>query len=294
MAMKNPVGRANYEPNSWSGEEGGPRECPHTGYTSVPQKVEGEKRRLRAESFRDHYSQARQFYRSQTPVEQRHMRDALVFELSKVETPAIRKRVVGHLLHVDEDLATGVASGLGLNELPEAPTAAAEPKDLGVSDALSILKNSGETFAGRTVGILVSDGADIQVLNALRSALEKEGAYAAIVAPKVGGIEASDGTRVEADEQVEGGPSVLFDAVAIVTTAEGAASLASMPSARDFLSDALAHFKFIGYVAAAEPLFDRVGAEMGGDDGQIALDGDGAAGDFVAACRSQRYWEREP
>ncbi|WP_405283053.1 catalase [Gaopeijia maritima] len=294
MAMKNPVGRANYEPNSWSGQEAGPRECPHTGYTSFPQRVEGEKRRLRAESFRDHYSQARQFYRSQTPVEQRHMRDALVFELSKVETPAIRRRVVGHLLHVDEGLAEAVADGLGLDDLPAAPTPAAEPRDLEVSDALSILKNTGGTFAGRKVGVLVSDGADIGTLDALRAALDEEGASMAIVAPKIGGIEASDGSWIEADEQVEGGPSVLFDAVAIVTTEEGAAALASMPAARGFLSDALAHFKFIGWVEEAEPLFQRVGAEIGGDDGQIAVGGDDGAGSFVEACRSLRFWDREP
>jgi catalase len=294
MAMKNPVGRANYEPNSWDGQEGGPRECPHTGYTSFPQTVDGEKRRLRPESFRDHYSQARQFYRSQTPVEQGHMHEALVFELSKVETPAIRRRVVGHLRHVDEGLAKRVADGLGLDRLPDAPTAAAEPRDLDASDALSILKNPGRTFAGRKVGILVSDGADAELLGALRKALEEEGAAAAIVAPKVGGIEASDGSRVAADEQVEGGPSVLFDAVAVVTSEDGAAELASMPAARDFLSDALAHFKFIGFVEAARPLFDRIRAEAGADRGQIALHGRESATRFVQSCRAHRFWDRTP
>ena len=44
--------------------------------------------RIRPESFADHYSQARMFYRSQSPLEQAHMASALVFELSKVETPA--------------------------------------------------------------------------------------------------------------------------------------------------------------------------------------------------------------
>jgi catalase len=52
--------------------------------------------RLRPESFADHYSQARQFYISQTGAEQRHIASALTFELSKVETPAIRERMVSH------------------------------------------------------------------------------------------------------------------------------------------------------------------------------------------------------
>jgi catalase len=66
MAVANPVTRANYEPNSWDVAEGGPREDPATGFRSYPAQEGGEKRRLRPDSFADHYSQARQFYLSQT------------------------------------------------------------------------------------------------------------------------------------------------------------------------------------------------------------------------------------
>lgn len=111
------------------------------GYTSYPEEESGPKLRQRSETFADHYSQARQFFISQTPVEQTHMRDAFVFELSKVETPAIRARMVSHLLHVDQALAEGVASGLGLSPLPE-PARAARlvVEGLEPSPALSILK----------------------------------------------------------------------------------------------------------------------------------------------------------
>ena len=109
----------NYEPNSWGAANGGPRECHQTGFQSFPAHEEGDKLRVRSESFADHYSQARQFYISQTPVEQRHIADALVFELSKVETPDIRSRVVSHLPNVDETLAEMVAQGLGLRKMPE-------------------------------------------------------------------------------------------------------------------------------------------------------------------------------
>ncbi|HAJ42543.1 MAG TPA: catalase HPII, partial [Alcanivorax sp.] len=94
MAMENPKGRANYEPNSWGGAEGGPRENPQRGFHSYPAEEAGTKQRLRPESFSDHYSQARQFFISQTEVEQDHITDALVFELSKVDTVAIRARMV--------------------------------------------------------------------------------------------------------------------------------------------------------------------------------------------------------
>src|SRR4051794_28097053 len=84
MTLNNPVGRVNYEPNSWPAEARGPREDPETGFHSFPDVATGGKRRLRPESFADHYSQARQFYLSQLPVEQQHIADAFVFELSKV------------------------------------------------------------------------------------------------------------------------------------------------------------------------------------------------------------------
>ena len=101
MAMHNPKGRVNYEPNS-RGAAGGPREDPEIGFRSFPAEEAGEKLRQRAESFADHYSQARQFYISQTKVEQNHIAAALVFELSKVEEPAIRERMVSHLPNIDQ------------------------------------------------------------------------------------------------------------------------------------------------------------------------------------------------
>ncbi|RZI56642.1 MAG: catalase, partial [Zymomonas sp.] len=84
MAMRNPVGRVNYEPNSWGPTQGGPREDPVRGFRSFEEEADGPKQRTRSESFADHYSQARQFFVSQTPIEQKHIGDALVFELSKV------------------------------------------------------------------------------------------------------------------------------------------------------------------------------------------------------------------
>ena len=90
------------------------RETPQRGFRSFAADESGERGRIRAESFADHYSQARQFYRSQTEPEQAHIASALVFELSKVDTPAVRERMVGHLCMIDDDLAARVADGLGL------------------------------------------------------------------------------------------------------------------------------------------------------------------------------------
>ena len=292
MAMHNPVGRVNYQPNSW-GE--GPRESPVKGFRHFPAEEQGQKMRLRPESFADHYSQARQFYISQTPAEQRHIANALTFELSKVEKPVIRERVVSHLLNIDETLASTVAAKLGLKTMPKPADAAVETRqDLEPSPALSILLNGPERFEGRKLGILVTDGVDAALLKALTSAVTKEKAMVEIIAPKVGGVTASDGSWVVAQQMIDGGPSVLYDAVAVLPSPEAVDELATEATARDFVADAFQHCKFIGHVEAAMPLLKKAGIADSLDEGVIAL---GSAKDvtaFVKELGKLRLWSREP
>ncbi|MEO5923848.1 MAG: catalase [Bryobacteraceae bacterium] len=292
MAMVNPKGRANYEPNSWGAPEGGPRECHEKGFRSFPAEEQGLKVRERPESFADHYSQARQFYISQTPTEQGHISSALIFELSKVERLAIRERVVSHLPHIDIGLADRVTEGLGMRNTIEVAVAARSPRmDLKASKALSIMANGPKSFAGRKVGVLLTDGTDSQVFGRLKSAIEAEGAIVEVIAPKVGGVTAKDGSNIGAQQKLGGGPSVLYDAVAVIPSAKGCEALLTNPDARDFLSDAYTHLKFIGYIETAQPLLEKVGLQI--DEGFISLTGAKGAATFVTACRKLRLWERE-
>src|SRR6185312_13522953 len=161
---------------------------------------------------------------------------------SKVERPDIRALMVGHLLNVDEALAKKVATGLRLKELPK-PTDPARPvnKSLKPSAALSIIGNAPETFAGRKIGALISDGVDVRLLEALKKAAEKEGATLKLIAPAIGGVEASDGSWIEAHEKIDGGPSVLFDAIALLISEDAVDTLVAEASVRDFIADAFVH-----------------------------------------------------
>ena len=292
MAFANPKGRVNYEPNSWGAAAGGPRESPEKGFTSFPAEEEGQKLRVRSETFADHYSQARQFYLSQTPVEQGHIAAAFTFELSKVETVAIRARMVSHLLNVDQGLAKKVADGLRLREMPK-PAEPARPvvTTLKPSPSLSMLANPPGTFKGRKLGVLVSDGVDAVLLGAVQAAFKQEGAVVKLVAPMVGGVEASDGTWIEADEKIDGGPSVVFDAVAVLLSPQGATLLADEATARDFVADAFAHCKFIAHSAATLPLLQKAGIVP--DAGVIALNAAKDAAAFATTCGKLRFWDRE-
>lgn len=290
MQTRVPIGRANYEPNSLdqAGEPAGPREDPKGGFRSFPQPVDGAKVRLRADAFADHYSQARMFFRSQTPIEQAHMASALVFELSKVRLEHVRTRVMANLRNVDEDLAQRVAAGLAM-VLPDRSQPASAPFMMPESPALRIVGKYPDSLEGRAVAILVTDGADGAMLYAVREAIRVEGAMVKVIAPKIGGVTLNDGTQLPADGQLAGSPSVLFDAVILLLSDNGCAELLKESAAIDFVQDAFVHLKAIGFTAAAQPLLDRCGVQP--DSGIVDLK-PGVDG-FLPPART-RQWDREP
>ncbi|HEX5095004.1 MAG TPA: catalase [Acidimicrobiia bacterium] len=294
MTVSNPTSRANYEPNSWPESIGGPREDPETGFTSYPATEGGDKRRVRAELFADHYSQARQFYVSQTPVEQQHIADAFVFELSKVQRPDIRVRMVANLLNVDPDLAATVSAGIGIREQIEASTPARAPiTDLEPSPALSIIMNGPDSIAGRKIGVLVTDGVDKELLTQLQGMTAAQGALVELVGPRVAGVETQRGDLITTTQMIEGGPSVLYDVVAIMGAAPGIDALAENAAAKDFVTDAFAHCKFVGFTAGSTPLLDAAGVPYQSDDGFVPIDDLAAIATFLDRAGQLRTWARE-
>ncbi|MBT9612875.1 MAG: catalase [Burkholderiales bacterium] len=284
MQMAQPAGRVAYEPNSLS--ENSPRETPK-GFHSAAVTETGEKGRIRAESFADHYSQARQFYLSQTTYEQAHIASALVFELSKVEHLHIREAMVGHLRHIEKDLAQRVAAGLGFDKMPDAPVAAAPVQKMAPSPALQTIGKMKDTLMGRAIGILIADGSDGAVIKKIKKAATDAGASVKIIAPKVGGAKLADGTMLAADGQLAGTPSVLFDAVAIILSDESAKALSVESAAIDFVRDAFAHLKAIAADQGGQALLKR--AHVGQDAGVVDTSDIDA---FITAAKT-RQWDRE-
>ena len=285
MQMAQPMGRVSYEPNTLA--EDSPREQPSVGFHSAAADETGAKGRIRAERFADHYSQARQFYRSQSSYEQAHLASALVFELSKVEHPHIREAMVGHLRHIEEDLAQRVASALGMAELPPAPATAVAVQELPPSPALQLIGKMKDTLEGRVIGLLVADGSDGESIDAVTKAVIAAGAKVKRVAPIVGEAKLADGSRLMIDGQLAGTPSVLFDAVAIILSDEAAALLSKDAAAVDFVRDAFGHLKAIGVDKGGEALLKAVG--INDDPGVMAI---GALESFITAAKT-RQWERE-
>ena len=202
--------------------------------------------------------------------------------------------MVSHLRNIDDDLARTVAAGLWIAKLPPAAEAALPTNtDLEPSPALSILENGPESFAGRKLGIVVADGTSAADVTALVEAVTAAKATAEVIAPAVGGAKADDGSMLVANGQLAGNPSVVFDAVAIVVNEAGAKVLAEIPAARDFVADAFAHCKFIGYSPEARPLLERALGGFTPDRGTIALGEDADAERFVEVLGHLRLWSRE-
>ena len=287
MQMTVPKGRANYEPNSLhlAGEPGGPREDQVNGFHTFPAEEKGPKLRIRAESFADHYTQARMFWRSLDKAEQDHTASAYVFELSKCSLEHVRLAMMANLRNVDEDLAKRVAAGLAM-ELPPASPTKVPVQEMAPSPAVRIINGpmDKKSLNGKPVGILFADGTDAAELDRVKSSVKQAGGHPVLIAPKVGAVKLSDGSTVKADAQLYGAPSASVEACAVVLSDAGCKAMLKEGAAVQWVMDAFGHAKAIGYSAAAKPLLDKAGVET--DAGITDLAG------FVEAAKT-RYWARE-
>ncbi|MEZ4431599.1 MAG: catalase [bacterium] len=283
-------GRVSYNPSSL---EDYPRESPERGFDSVPRRIEGAAQRIRSASFRDHYSQARQFWISQTPPEQDHIVNGFAFELGKVETIKVRTRMLGHLRHVHEDLAARVADALGMpGQIDDIEPAAPVREDVPPSPPLSMIATAPLSIKGRKIGVLVADGIRGALLDAIKAAVEAEGAMVEFVAPKVGGFTTADGSHRSAHHALSGAPSVIFDAVIVAPGRDGVPTLAREAATTAWIHDAFGHLKVIGYVPDARDLLHR--AHVEDDDGVIQIGAKDAIARFINAAKRHRIWDREP
>ena len=239
-------GRVAYEPNSLAG--GCPFQAGSKGFVSFPEPMEPGSHKVRGkpERFAEHYAQARLFFTSQTPVEQTHIVNAFRFELSRVQVPAIRERMVAGLRNVDEGLAAAVAQGLGIRQLPEPLPKVLEQDivpEITESPALSLMARPGDgSIRTRRVAILVADGVT-EPLAALAKKLFAKGAVPRFVGSRLGAVEAS-GKEIEVDVPVDAAPSVLFDAV-IIPGGAAAERLAADGRMVEFVKDSSATAKRI-------------------------------------------------
>jgi catalase len=309
-------GRVSYHPNSLGGGCPFQAKIAEGGFSSFNERVDAHKVRERSESFADHFGQAKLFFNSQTPTEKSHIVRALRFELGKVETTAIRVRMLGLLSQVDMQLAERVAEGLGasvppiletpINKgvSPENELGNQEPRSIDSSvessEALSMIKNptNSSTIASRKVAIICADGVSAASVMNIKNILVKEDAKGFVIAKNLGSVLTDEGGAIPVDFSLITTSSVLFDAV-YIPHSEGLNDLAQNDDVLEFLNDAYKHCKVIGADGQAIGVLSETpfASKLNNDDPGIILYSDPAteafALDFINAMATHRIWERE-
>lgn len=318
-------GATSYEPNTLRGG------CPFQagadmgGFTSYAERIDARKIRARSASFFDHFSQATLFFNSQSGPEKGHIIRALRFELGKLETPAIRERMLGLLAQVDKGLARSVAEGLGMS-VPaklDKPLNMSIPADgdprkfqpkrvtqaIEVSPTLSMINNPNfpkDTIKTRKIAVLLADGFDDDAVAEMSKALLTAGAAPKTIAPRLGVVTGANGTELKVDCSFLTGASVLFDAVYVPGGDASVDALRRQEEAQEFVSEAYKHCKAIAANGAgvgflAKSLGEKfsetntTGKLVAADKGVVtsrATVTPGFATEFIKAI-AERHWERE-
>ena len=294
-------GRVSYEPNSLAGG------CPFQagasrGFTSFPERVSEDKVRGKPEKFAEHFAQARMFFISQTAVEQEHIIKAFRFELTRVQTQAIRERVVSLLVNVDARLAEGVAKGLGMLLPKAAPVVALTPvPEMAASLPLSLLSRPGDgTVTTRRVAILVAPGVDGASARGVYAGLVAAGAVPRFVGEHLGQVDAVGGAPINVEISIEAGPSVLYDAVVIPDGQAAVEKLCKNADAVDFIKQQYRHCKPMLVLGAGSMMLTRAEIETTLPDGtaDTAIAGIDAQpvpalAAFIKALAGPRMYARE-
>lgn len=319
-------GQTSYEPNTLRGG------CPFQagvdmgGFTSFAERIDAQKIRARSASFFDHFSQATLFFNSQTEPEKLHIARALTFELGKLETPAIRERMLGLLAQVDRGLADTVAEGLGLSvpskldkPLNMSVPGGADPRKfqpkrvaqrIDASPTLSMVDNPNfpkDSIKTRRVAILLADGFDDAAVAEMNKALLTNGAVGKTIAPRLGVVAGANGEEIKADFSFLTASSVLFDAVFIPGGDASVEALKQEPEAGEFVNEAHKHCKAIAATGSGVGLLARwladkftesntTGKLIANDAGVVTSRGavtPNFASEFVKSIAAHRHWERE-
>lgn len=308
-------GKTSYHPNSLGGGCPFQTKWAEGGFASHAEKIDAKKIRERSRSFFDHFSQATLFFNSQSAPEKNHIVDALSFELGKVETVAIRERMLRILSQIDKSLAAEVAHNLGLQVpkktdelLNHSIPADGDPKKfqptkikstVDRSAALSMANTSKSSIATRKIAILAADGVNEVTLTDMRKALMAEGAVCEVIAPKLGIISADNDAEIPVDKSFLTAASVLYDAVYIPGGVNSVATLEAEPDAVHFINEAYKHCKAIAAHDQAKQVLEatyfakKLESKVREEGILIDKNIKALSVAFIKAIAAHRFWERE-
>ena len=290
--MSIPRGQASYQPNSI--DQNWPTETAPAahdgGFESYQERIDGKKIRARSDSFSDHFSQARLYYQSLAPHEQKHVVDAYTFELSKVQRLHIREREVQQILsHIDLDLAQQVGKNLGIE-------VTASKQAMRTSSVTKSAKLSFEAFVpsdikARKIAILVHDKVNQASIDAIQKWAKAEHAVAHILTPTPAPVINHQHGKVASNGMQKAEPSIAYDAV-IVVDGDNDAEVKQDGVTKHYILEAYKHLKPIVFLGTKKNLLEVL--QLVQDDGTLTSDHFEQLQDqFKDLIRHHRIWARE-
>ncbi|MFN8389961.1 MAG: catalase [Bdellovibrionota bacterium] len=306
-------GKTSYGPNTLGANDPHQAKVADGGFASYGERIDAAKIRARSQSFTDHFSQAAMFFHSQSEIEQRHIVNALRFELGKCANAGVRERMLFVLSQIDGDLAKEVAVGLGLSVpkkidgfLNANVGADTDPKRLQPkkfsgeapdSPPLSIVRSMKPGLKTAKIAILLADGFDTKEVKVVSEAVAAAGGLPKIIAPHGGTVASANGTELSVDFSLPTVASVLFDALFVAGGKGVMQVLGSDSRALEFVEEAFKHCKAIGAVNDGVELIKLTRAVAGLEEKDPWLvtgtDAKQVAAAFVKQASLHRNWERE-
>ncbi|MBJ9705087.1 catalase HPII [Acinetobacter calcoaceticus] len=285
-------GQASYQPNSIDGNW--PVETPpaaeNGGFESYYERVSGQKIRERSESFSDHFSQPRLYYKSLAPHEQKHVVDAYTFELSKVKRKYIRERQVQQILaNIDLDLARQVGANLGI-EVPDL-SLDFKPQAVEKSAKLSMLAFPPADIKGRKIAVLIHNLVKSDALETIKNWAIKEGAIVHLLAPNLAPVKDHQDKVIAADGMQMAEPSIAYDAV-IIPDGDNLNAVIQDGVTRHYILEAYKHLKPIVFLGNKSDLLEPLG--LVADEGTLIEDNFKHVSEKLKnLLKAHRVWSRE-
>lgn len=233
----------NYWPNRYNALP--PTDESKGGYHEFAEKLRGMKLRTRAPKFQEHYNQTELFYNSLSPVEKKHLIEAISFEVSHCDDPLVYQNVIPQLNEIDHEVAKAVAINVGADAPPEPERKSHGKRTIRISQ-LDFAPEK-PTIKSRRIAILLADGFKADAVVELVAALKLGSASTFIIGPRRGKISGASGTTsVVADHHFEGQRSTLFDALFIAPGSKSAETLKKDGRVIHWVREAFGHCKAIG------------------------------------------------
>lgn len=258
------------------------------GYEHYQEKIDGVVIKDRDDSFRDHFSQATAFYKSLSEVEQKHIKDAFSFELSKVRRPEIRQNVVDMFANVDEKLAEEIAKNVGAQK-PNAERgfdpAGVKPSKEAQAVKMPEFSQEDTIFKADTLKVgIYSDNDDDFDFKGLVKSIKDNKAKAEIIQGDL--QDTKDGQMVK--HRYETVHPVLEDALIVVVPEKPSHDFNK--NVGEFVEETFKHYKPIWVIGDAS---DILSSEQEKADGVMVTKDSKDIDKFIENLAKQRFWDRD-